>query len=91
MKFGDVDSGHLDSVPAEGHVGVQERQREPLQIEPVESFGIAGIQAMPLDAMLSELAQVPVAENYSAACPNHNRAYHNERESWYVEAVWERS
>ena len=56
MKFGDVDSGHLDSVPAEGHVGVQERQREPLQIEPVESFGIAGIQAMPLDAMLSESA-----------------------------------
>jgi hypothetical protein len=31
-----------------------ERQRQQLQIEPTNSFGVVGIQAVPLDAMLSE-------------------------------------
>jgi hypothetical protein len=32
------------------------RQREQLQIEPADSFGVFGMQAMPFDAVLSEFA-----------------------------------
>ena len=35
---------------------IQQRQRERLQIKPAHPFGVARIQAMPLDAMLSESA-----------------------------------
>jgi hypothetical protein len=31
-----------------------ERQRESLQVEPADSFGVFGIQSMPFDAMFSE-------------------------------------
>ena len=42
---------------------VQQRQHERLQIEPAFPFGVDGIQAVPLDAMLSEFvtATVPFA------------------------------
>jgi hypothetical protein len=39
---------------------VKQRQREPLQIEPADPFGVFGIQAMPLDAMLSEFVTATV-------------------------------
>jgi hypothetical protein len=35
---------------------VQQRHREHLQIEPGDPFRVAGIQTMPLGAMLSESA-----------------------------------
>jgi hypothetical protein len=41
---------------------VQERQRERLQIEPADSFSVGGIESVALNAVLSELAQVPIAK-----------------------------
>ena len=63
--------------PNKGASCVQQRQRERLQIEPCESFGVVGIEPMPLDAVLAELIEMavtqtrqrraPVAVRYSAA------------------------
>ena len=47
--------------PNKGASCVQQRQRKRLQIEPADSFGVVRIEAMPLDAVLSESAQVPIA------------------------------
>ena len=41
---------------------VQERQRERLQIEPSDRFGVLGIQAVPLDAVLAELIEMAVTQ-----------------------------
>ena len=41
-------------------VASQQRQRERLQIEPGEPLGVVGIQAMPLDAVVSEFVTASV-------------------------------
>ncbi len=40
-------------------VALQQCQRERLQIEPADSFGALWIQAVPLDAVLSEFVTAP--------------------------------
>jgi hypothetical protein len=39
---------------------IKQRQREHLQVEPADSFGVLGIQPMPLDAVLTEFATASV-------------------------------
>jgi hypothetical protein len=48
---------------------VQERQRERLQIEPSDRFGVIGIQAVPLDAVLAELIEMAVTQTRQRRTP----------------------
>jgi hypothetical protein len=50
---------------------IQQRQRQCLQIKPAFPFGVAVIQAVPLDAMLSEFMT----------------DFRSERESWCAKAI----
>jgi hypothetical protein len=50
-------------------VVIQQRQRECLQIEPANSFGILGIQTVPLDTMLAELIELAVTQTRQRRAP----------------------
>ena len=74
---------------------IQQPKRERLQVEPGDPFAVFRIQAMALDAMLSEFVTATVqfafAETGHRRYPNHSQDFRSEREFWCAKAIWERS